>query len=146
MYVFSAAGIGAWAVQLVKQSGEAWTAAELQTDIDLPHIAESEFRRSAWSVFDGRSLTAAAASSLKLKVWRRPAHAAQQQARAAETARENECLRPAKVQSVPALGYAFTGDETLYVKFKNNHFCLCVFRDMRARCTSAMALKAKPCN
>jgi len=103
-YVFSATGAGAWAVQLVKPSGDAWTAAELQTDM---HLADCEGRNSNWSVFDGKSVcpVTSPALNLKVRVWRRPA--AQHQARlpAFGTTLENECSRAVKVQMLPAFEY-----------------------------------------
>jgi hypothetical protein len=101
-HVYSTAGVGMWAVQLVKPSGDAWTAAELQGDVD---IADCEGSCSKWRVFDGKRVSAVTspAMSLRVRVWRRPVP--KQQAQTAATSSENECLHPpAKLQACARVG------------------------------------------
>ncbi len=100
-YIFSPSGVGSWSVQLVKPSGDAWTAAELKGDMD---ITDCEGRSSNWRVFDGqrvRSVTSPA-MSLKVHVWRRPV--ARQQVQIAATSEGIEFFPPAKVQNCAHFG------------------------------------------
>jgi len=75
-HVYSETGVGMWAVQLVKSTGDAWTAAKLETSKD---IADCEGRSSKWRVFDGKRFVSpksfhSMSAGLTMKVWRRPQH------------------------------------------------------------------------
>lgn len=112
-YVYSTQGKGMWAVQLVKPSGDAWTAAELETDAD---ITECEGSSSTWKVFDETRVSRAtphpmSVCHVKVRVWRRKPQQQHAQAAAAAvtSAVEDVCFRPAKVKSLMPIVYAPAG-------------------------------------
>ena len=129
-YVYSTAGKGMWVVQLVKSSGEAWTAAELETDAD---ITECEGSSSNWKVFDETRVSRVAphpmsSCHLKVRVWRRQPQQHAAAAAAVSTAVENTCFRPAKVKLLLPMQYASTGGQlVLYPISTVVYIYLCLF-------------------